>query len=81
VEQHKKCGNNQTFNSVNMRPTQRVRSQVQFYQGTTEWFHIQKGVRQGCILSPGLLNLYSEYIIKIGGVANMVQVSEKWHEK
>ena len=77
MEQHKKCRNNQTFDSVNMRRTYRVRSQVQFYQDITEWFQIQKVVRQGCILSPGLLNLYSEYIIKTGGVANMVQVSEK----
>ena len=31
--------------------------------GTTDWFQIGKGVRQGCILSPGLFNLYAEYII------------------
>ena len=31
-------------------------------QGTTEWFQIGKGVWQGCILSPCLLNLYAEYI-------------------
>ena len=30
--------------------------------GTIEWFQIRKGVRQGCILSPCLLNLYPEYI-------------------
>ena len=29
--------------------------------GTTDWFKIGKGVRQGCILSPYLLNFYSEY--------------------
>ena len=32
--------------------------------GTTDWFQIGKGVRQGCILSPCLLNLYAEYIIR-----------------
>ena len=31
--------------------------------GTTDWFQIGKGVRQGCILSPCLFNLYSEYIM------------------
>ena len=30
--------------------------------GTTDWFQIVKGVRQGCILSPCLFNLYAEYI-------------------
>ena len=30
--------------------------------GTADWFQIGKGVRQGCILSPCLYNLYAEYI-------------------
>ena len=32
--------------------------------GTTDWFQIGKGVPQGCTLSPCLLNLYTEYIMK-----------------
>ena len=32
--------------------------------GTTNWFQIGKGVGQGCILSPCLLNLYAEYIMQ-----------------
>ena len=32
-------------------------------RGTTDWFQIGKGVRRGCILSPGLFNLYVEYIM------------------
>ena len=32
--------------------------------GITDWFQIGKGVRQGCILSPSLFNLYTEYIIR-----------------
>ena len=31
--------------------------------GTTDWFQIGKGVRQDCILSPCLFNLYAEYIM------------------
>ena len=32
--------------------------------GTTDWFQIGKGVRQGCILSPCLFNSYAEYIMR-----------------
>ena len=32
--------------------------------GTTDWFQIRKGVRQGCILSPCLFNFYAEYIMQ-----------------
>ena len=36
--------------------------------GTTEWFQIGKGVRQGCILSPCLFNLHAEYIMRNAGL-------------
>ena len=36
--------------------------------GTTDWFQIEKGVRQGCILSPCLFNSYAEYIKQIAGL-------------
>ena len=36
--------------------------------GTTDWFLIGKGVRQGCILSPCLFNLYAEYIMRNAGL-------------
>ena len=37
-------------------------------RGTTDWFQIRKGVRQGCILSPCLFNLYAEYIMRNAGL-------------
>ena len=36
---------------------------VRIGHGTTDWFQIGKGVRQGCILSRCLFNLYAEYIM------------------
>ena len=36
--------------------------------GTTAWFQIGKGVRQGCILSPCLFNFYVEYIMRNAGL-------------
>ena len=36
--------------------------------GTTDWFQIGKGLRQGCILSPCLFSLYAEYIMRNAGL-------------
>ena len=36
--------------------------------GTIDWFHIGKGVCQGCISSPCLFNLYAEYIMRSAGL-------------
>ena len=36
--------------------------------GTTDWFPIAKGIRQGCILSPCLFNFYAEYIMRNAGL-------------
>ena len=36
--------------------------------GTTDWFQIREGIRQGCILSPCLFNLYKEYLMRNCGL-------------
>ena len=41
---------------------------VRTAHGTTDWFQIGKGVRQGCILSPCLFHLYAEYIMRNAGM-------------
>ena len=45
-----------------------VRKPVRTGHETTDWFQIQKGFHQGCILSPCLFNLYAEYIMKNAGL-------------
>ena len=41
---------------------------VRTEHGTTDWFQIGKVLRQGCILSPCLFNLYAEYIMRNTGL-------------
>ena len=41
---------------------------VRTIHGTMDWFQIEKGVRQGCILSPCLFSLYAEYIMRNAGL-------------
>ena len=41
---------------------------VRTAHGTTDWFQIGKGVRQGCILSPCLFNFYAEYFMRNAGL-------------
>ena len=45
-----------------------VRKQVRTGHGTADWFQIGKGVRQCCILSPCLFNLWAEYIMRNAGL-------------
>ena len=45
-----------------------VKKQVRTGHGTMDWFQIKKGVRQGCIFSPCLFNLYAEYIMRNAGL-------------
>ena len=43
-------------------------AQLELDMEQTDWFQIGKGVRQGCILSPCLFNLYAEYIMRNAGL-------------
>ena len=48
--------------------------------GTTDWFQIGKGVRQGCISSPCLFNLYAEHIMRNAGLEEAQEESRLWGE-
>ena len=43
-------------------------ARVRTGHGTTDWFQIGKGIRQGCILSPCLFKFYEEYIMRNSGL-------------
>jgi hypothetical protein len=42
--------------------------------GNTEWFKVREGVRQGCVRSPYLFNMYNEYILRKVGSADNVGI-------
>ena len=44
------------------------KQQLEIDMEQTDWFQIRKGVHQGCILSPYLFNLYTEYIMTNAGL-------------
>ena len=44
------------------------KQQLKLDMEPTDWFQIGKGVRQGCILSPCVFNLYAEYIMRNAGL-------------
>ena len=49
--------------------------------GTTDWFQIEKGVCQGCVLAPCLFNLYAEYIVRNAGLEEAQAESRLLGEK
>ena len=58
-----------------------VRKQVRTGHGTTDWFQIGKGVRQGCILSSCLFNFYAEYIMRNAGAGRSTSWNQDCQEK
>ena len=56
------------LNYFKVKSVCRSRSTVRTGHGTTDWFQIGQGVRQGCLLSSCLFNLYAEYIIRNAGL-------------
>ena len=57
-----------------------VRKQVRTVHETTDWFQIEKGVYQGCILSPCLFKLYAGYIIQnagLGGAQARIKIARR----
>ena len=49
--------------------------------GTTDWFQIRKGVRQDCILSPCLFDLYAQYIMRNAGLDGSTSWNQDCREK
>ena len=64
----KRDGNTRSPYLIPEKSVCRSRSKVKTGHGTTDWFQIEKGVHQGCLLSPCLFNLYAEYIILSAGL-------------
>ena len=56
-----RSGSNRKQARKQVRKQQEAGQEVRTGHGTTDWFQIGKGVRQGCILSPCLFNFYAEF--------------------
>ena len=68
MENSERDGNTRPPDLPLEKPIAGQEATVRSGHGTTDWFPIGKGVRQGCILSPCLFNLYAEYIMRNGGL-------------
>ena len=67
LENSERDGNTRPSDLPLEKPVCRSRSNRTGH-GTTYWFQTGKGVRQGCMLSPCLFNLYAEYIMRNAGL-------------
>ena len=68
MENSERDGNTRPPHLPLEKPISGQETTVRTGHGTTDWFQIGKGVRQGCILSPCLFNFYAEYIIRNAGL-------------
>ena len=68
MENSERDGNTRPPDLPLEKPICRQEATVITGHGTTNWFQIGKGVRQGCILSPCLFNFYAEYIMRNAGL-------------
>ena len=68
MENSERDGNTRPPELPLVKPIQGQEVTVRTRHGTTDWFQVEKGVRQGCILSPCLFNLYVEYIMRSAGL-------------
>ena len=53
---------------------------VRIGYGTMDWFKIEKGAHQGCMLSPCMINFYAEHIMRSAGLDNS-QLESRLQEK
>ena len=68
MENSERDGNTRPLDVSLKKPVFRSGSNVLNWTWNTDWFQIGKGVRQGCILSPCLFNLYAEFIMRNTGL-------------
>ena len=68
MENSERDGNTRPPDLPLEKPIAGQEATVRTGHGTTDWFQIGKGVRQGCILSPRLFNFYAEYIMRNAGL-------------
>ena len=68
MEKSEGDGNTRPLDLPLEKPVAGQEATVRTGHGTTDWFQIGKGARQGCVLSPCLFNLYAEYIMRNTGL-------------